>query len=51
MIFSHAGGMVPGMAVLVHAFGGGWIAMKFYTNIHGAQTMNPNDFGDHRSFF
>ncbi len=28
----------------------GWIALKFCTDIHGAQRINPNDFGDPLTF-
>ncbi len=27
-----------------------WIGTKFSTDIHGSQTMNPNDFGDPQTF-
>ncbi len=28
----------------------GWIAIKFYTDIHGPQGMNPNESGDRLTF-
>lgn len=27
-----------------------WIDMQFGTDINGAQTMNPNEYGDHLTF-
>lgn len=31
---------------LLHGIGIGWIVNTFCADIHGAQSMNPNDFGD-----
>lgn len=51
--FSHAGTLF-----LIHYFGSNWniptitgmSAIKFWTDIHGSQTMQPNDFGDPMTF-
>ncbi len=59
--FSHAGCVAPGMAMWVSLSVGRsttlvqdwnisttiwWTALKFCTDIHGAQRMDPNDFDD-----
>ncbi len=55
VFFSHAS---PSVDRLVHHFGPGWniptttwwIAMKFGSDFHGCQMMNPNYFGDPFAF-
>ncbi len=56
----NASSMALGMAVsacwLIHHFGPnisttiGWIVIKFCTDVHGSQRMNPTDFGDPLTF-
>lgn len=41
LVLSHASGVTPPIYCI---FISHWIAMTFCTDIHGSQTMHPNDF-------
>ncbi len=57
-LFTHASSREGNVGQSVHHFSSdwnvsttiGWIAIKVCTDIHGSQTMNPNDFDDPLTF-